>query len=232
MKRLVFIFAFLILCAAVQANARGIMTMCGAGVPVVAAGITLDASLCQRVANEDNQVSHSQGSLTNGIAIVMLGWAPNAATGVSVSYGGSAMTKISDVNRSGLYFSQIYKLDLGTSSSGSKTVLADYNGTMYSSMMCVRTYSGVEQSAEFTTGTVEAWGNAPSISIATGASGVVLAGLSAGDTTITEGQTLIAEYKGSQSYGFQGAAGTGGNVAMGWSLGASVHYAASAVVLK
>ena len=31
MKRLVFIFAFLILCAAVQANARGIMTMCGAG---------------------------------------------------------------------------------------------------------------------------------------------------------------------------------------------------------
>ena len=37
MKRLVFIFAFLILCAAVQANARGIMTMCGAGTGAVAA---------------------------------------------------------------------------------------------------------------------------------------------------------------------------------------------------
>ena len=32
MKRLVFIFAFLIVCSAIQANARGIMTMCGAGV--------------------------------------------------------------------------------------------------------------------------------------------------------------------------------------------------------
>ena len=34
MKRLVFIFAFLLCCFAIQANARGIMTMCGAGVPV------------------------------------------------------------------------------------------------------------------------------------------------------------------------------------------------------
>ena len=33
MKRLVFIFAFLLCCFAIQANARGIMTMCGAGVP-------------------------------------------------------------------------------------------------------------------------------------------------------------------------------------------------------
>lgn len=34
MKRLIFIFAFLLCCSAIQANARGIMTMCGAGVPV------------------------------------------------------------------------------------------------------------------------------------------------------------------------------------------------------
>mgnify|MGYP000959037756 CR=1 FL=1 len=34
MKRLIFIFALLLCCSAVQANARGIMTMCGAGVPV------------------------------------------------------------------------------------------------------------------------------------------------------------------------------------------------------
>ena len=41
MKRLVFIFAFLLCCSAIQANARGIMTMCGAGVPV--AGCTTEA---------------------------------------------------------------------------------------------------------------------------------------------------------------------------------------------
>ena len=34
MKRLVFIFAFLLCCSAIQVQARGIMTMCGAGVPV------------------------------------------------------------------------------------------------------------------------------------------------------------------------------------------------------
>lgn len=38
MKRLIFIFAFLIVCSAIQANARGIMTMCGAGVPVAGCG--------------------------------------------------------------------------------------------------------------------------------------------------------------------------------------------------
>ena len=34
MKRLVFIFAFLLCCSAIQVQARGIMTMCGAGMPV------------------------------------------------------------------------------------------------------------------------------------------------------------------------------------------------------
>lgn len=38
MKRLIFIFAFLLCCSAIQANARGIMTMCGAGVPVAGCG--------------------------------------------------------------------------------------------------------------------------------------------------------------------------------------------------
>ena len=38
MKRLAFIFAFLLCCSAIQVQARGIMTMAGAGVPVAGCG--------------------------------------------------------------------------------------------------------------------------------------------------------------------------------------------------
>ena len=237
MKRLAFIFAFLIVCSAIQANARGIMTMAGAGVPV-AGGITYDNLTAAVQANANHDYNHAQGSLTNGVVILLVGWMVNTATEATATYGGSEMTLIEQSTGTGGGYTSIFKLDLGTSASGNKAVTVTFNGTMYRSNAICITYSGVAQDTTFTDGGVtNAYNAAPTITLATTTGSRMIS-----VTRINSSTYILSSPSGTELYNFSGqsnnhgvgvqwAAGTGGNVTLSWASQGNAYNSIAGVVI-
>lgn len=229
MKRLIFIFAFLIACSAIQANARGIMTMCGAG---VAGGVTIDNTTTATQTTADHSFSHAQGNLTNGVAILIVSWIKNAATSATATYGGNAMTLIEE-QVGGANYVTIWKYDLGTSAAGSKDVVVDFNDTMYGSHAVLMTFSGAAQSTTYTDGGSSGYTNTRSVTLATSAGSIMVGGISfSNNVTLTGNATEIYKANASaMSSFFQRASGTGGNVILQFDSSGTHWNAAAAVVV-
>ena len=217
------------------ANIAGLL---GGGVPVAASGITQDAMTSNKQTTGNPSFNHAQGSVTNGCATVIVTGNFNAATAItSVTYGGSGMgaAVASVTHTGGFYHAAIYKLDLGTSASGTKAIAVTFNGTVYNSMVTVVTHNGVKQATTFTSATTDlAYGAGPvTRSITTTAtSELVVGGALASGGAVTTSQTQYDAYTVSQGHGSAYTAGTGGSVTMSWTVAGSGNSVAVAEVLQ
>lgn len=232
MKRACLILAFLLICGAAESFAQDARIFMQVR-PQVASGITLDKSESALQTTADHSYTHAQGSLTNGIAIVIVMWVPNASTSCTATYGGDAMTLIEEKSQDGAYLVSIFKKDLGSAGSGNKTVVVDFNSTMYKSFVVSLTYSGVAQDTAYTDGgSGSNWSTAPALTLATATDSLVVGGLATGNLTVTNNDTVIAQdTSAGQKFSAQYAAGTGGNVTLDWTLSTNNAWAVAGVVL-
>jgi hypothetical protein len=171
----------------------------GSGTP------TLDAE--SRVTGDYNAttitVNHSQGTLTDGYAVVTVNLGSySGATCTGVTYGGTAMTlAVSGGSQSNLY---IYRLALNTpglNSSATRSAVASFNNTsgIFWQNVSVSTWSGVNQSTAPNTAATTGGGLATTLSVtSTAATDVVLA---IGETG--NGSTTTASVNGTELYRFQ-----------------------------
>lgn len=229
--RLVIPFLILLLCAAIQANARGIVACAGGGVSAPA-GVTIDNVTTATQTTADQSFSHSQGDLTNGVAILIVAWLVNASTSATATYDGNAMTEIESQTGSATKFT-IWKYDLGTSSAGNKAVVVDFDDSMYGSHAVLMTFSGAAQSTTYTDGGSSGYTNTRSVTLATSAGSIMVGGISfSTNVTLTGNATEIYKANASaMSSFFQRASGTGGNVTLQFDSSGSFWNAAAAVVV-
>ena len=126
MKRLVFIFAFLLCCSAIQVQARGIMTMCGAGTGAAAPACTTPTGdeLTESFGEGSTSCWTSGSSVCNNTWTVATG-SPSIANVPAGAADNTACTK-------GLYFdaAESLRVDLGDGTI-SNNVQVVINATIY-----------------------------------------------------------------------------------------------------
>lgn len=174
-------------------------------------------------------VNHSQGSLTNGYAVIVVVGSYWQAYTTTVTYGGVACTLISGT-------SNMYALPLGTATSGSKSVVATFDNTLYNARVAVVTFSGVAQATNFTSTLFTGYQNAVANDITSTASSELALGLcfdSGGNSvTVSESDTLLWKTNTNPALSFVKKTGAAGTLTFNWSFSASTNFAFNAVVLR
>lgn len=165
--------------------------------------------------------SYSQGSVTTGYVIVMTGTLKTTATTCTVTYGGASMTKLDEAVSAGGRYCAIFGLAVGTSGSGSKSVVITWDGNVLETNAVTVSMSGANQGATpSTTKTVDGFSAAPSLNSATTTSNDMVFATFTTDnigTGLTSGNITLDISDGSFSaYGNSRAVGTGSAVAMTW----------------
>lgn len=202
------------------------------------AGISQDGTFTQNK-TVDGSFSHSQGSLANGYALIIVSYVFAGATaGASVTYDGGAATQIATFSHVDAYHAKIFYRDLGTASSGSKNVVVAHNDAASSVNTTVITWSGVKQGGGFTVVQTGGGGFADpqTFNISTTSSSEVVVGAALINATAANtaqtGTLINEEDTDGVTYNNQKYAGTGGTVAVTWDLNAASHGACVGVVLQ
>ena len=185
----------------------------------------------------DPSISHAQGSLVNGYALVIAGYTFSAATsGATATYDGGGMTEIATFSQASFYHIKLFYKDLGTSGAGTKTVSVAHTDAVTSALTTVLTYSGVLQGGGFTVGQFGEFNDPQGLAITTTSTSELIVGGIVVNTVAANVTPAGVEYNENDSAGLtyenQHTPGTGGSVNLVWDLNAGAHAAFVAAVLK
>jgi hypothetical protein len=225
--------AFTALNGVAQTGWNGTAISCASSGPTA---VTIDAfARNYQNGSGTHTFSYAQGSLTTGYIVVMPACLLNAATGItSVTYGGTTMTKL-DESTSGGRYCAIFGVAVGTSASGSKTVVITWNGSVYETNSVTVSMTGASQSATPAGTNGNGFSGTPSLNSATTTTNDMVFATFTSDsigTGLTSGNTTLDISDGAFNvFGNSRAVGTGAAVAMSWTMDAPHGYVTATAVV-
>ncbi len=193
------------------------------------------------IGEQNPTASHTAGSLTNGVAIISVGWQDSTpGTLTTVTYGGAEATAL----HNSLSVAADIKMSLWlykNPPAGGSTVQANFSEAINGTTIRVSTYSGVDQTTS--TGSVatnSGSSTTASVDVSSAAGELVIdavgSGLNAGSTgsaTVGADQTSRANFAVSGNHRHLGSEEPGaGTVTMSWEYNATRVWGSIGVALK